>query len=386
MITDRRSISTSPLPAAPDARHRLDLRVLVLQHDLPHRALLDPVAVHVDRLEDALRQVLLHGRRELRDQEVQGDRALLPLLVVVAEDRGEERVGADEALGLALERDLFVLAQFVHVHGDAAVQDGVELLALHAVQVPLHELPELVGRVHLGAVQVGLRVVKLVGVGLVGQDRGAVVGREGLGDGLRVVQEVEHEHIVLLPVRPVEPRQRLHRLDPREGLVDVHGVEEGFVVAGLELVRADVGVEVLGGDSKDVWHALFEAALEQSSNGGGLVPYWLFPLEDGAYIERHVPARGDEPPRDVCPDRNVTLVACYWRRAGYHSRSTVLTLPNAGSRHPSSEVPAAISPKIRAERLRRVFCKHLSMAAFGSCGLAAPGFQSCSAANQERSA
>ena len=67
-------------------------------------------------------------------------------------------------------------------------------------------------------------------------------------------------------------------------------MEEGFVVAGLELVRADVGVEVLGGDSKDVWHALFEAALEQSSNGGGLVPYWLFPLEDGAYIERHVPA------------------------------------------------------------------------------------------------
>ena len=64
--------------------------------------------------------------------------------------------------------------------------------------------------------------------------------------------------------------------------------------------------------------------------------------------------RGDEPPRVVCPDHNVTLVACYWRRAGYHSRSTVPTLANAGSRHPSSDVPAAISPKIRAERLRRV--------------------------------
>ena len=40
----------------------------------------------------------------------------------------------------------------------------------------------------------------------------------------------------------------------------------------------------------DVWLALFEAAVEQSSNGRGLVPYWLYPLSGGAHIERHVPA------------------------------------------------------------------------------------------------
>ena len=45
---------------------------------------------------------------------------------------------------------------------------------------------------------------------------------------------------MLLRVRPVEPRQGLDRPDSREGLVDVHGVEERFVVSGLlELVRAD---------------------------------------------------------------------------------------------------------------------------------------------------
>ena len=81
--------------------------------------------------------------------------------------------------------------------------------------------------------------MEFVRVGLVGQDRGAIVVREGLGDGLRVVQEVQHEDIVLLRVRAVEPGQGLDRPNPREGLVDVHGVEEGFVVAGLELVRAD---------------------------------------------------------------------------------------------------------------------------------------------------
>ncbi len=54
-----------------------------------------------------------------------------------------------------------------------------------------------------------------------------------------VVQEVQHEHVVLLGVRPVEARQRLHRLDAGERLVHVHRVQQRLVVAGLELVRAD---------------------------------------------------------------------------------------------------------------------------------------------------
>ena len=55
----------------------------------------------------------------------------------------------------------------------------------------------------------------------------------------RVVLEVEHEAVVLLRVRAVEARERLHRLDARERLVHVHRVQQRLVVAGLELVGAD---------------------------------------------------------------------------------------------------------------------------------------------------
>ena len=81
--------------------------------------------------------------------------------------------------------------------------------------------------------------MELVGVGLVRQDRRAVEVGEGVADGFGVVQEVEHEDVVFLRVRPVQPRERLHRLDAGERLVHVHRVEQRFVVAGLELVRAD---------------------------------------------------------------------------------------------------------------------------------------------------
>jgi hypothetical protein len=51
--------------------------------------------------------------------------------------------------------------------------------------------------------------------------------------------EVEHEHVVLLRVRAVQARERLHGLDAGERLVHVHRVQQRLVVAGLELVGAD---------------------------------------------------------------------------------------------------------------------------------------------------
>ena len=45
--------------------HRLYLGVLVGQHDPLHRPLLDPVAVHVDGIENVLGEVLLLGSRQL---------------------------------------------------------------------------------------------------------------------------------------------------------------------------------------------------------------------------------------------------------------------------------------------------------------------------------
>ena len=100
------------------------------------------------------------------------------------------------------------------------------------------------------------------------------VGQEGL-DFHAYCHSVMHWN---LPSNPVDLEQREGRVHRYKG----HAVRKN--------VAQELGKEVLGGGTKDVWRGLFEAARKQSSNGDGLVPYWLFPLEDGAYIERHVPA------------------------------------------------------------------------------------------------
>ena len=100
------------------------------------------------------------------------------------------------------------------------------------------------------------------------------VGQEGL-DFHAYCHSVVHWN---LPSNPVDLEQREGRIHRYKG----HAVRKN--------VAAKHGATVLSGGSKDVWRALFEAALEPVSNGDGLVPYWLFPLPDGAHIERHVPA------------------------------------------------------------------------------------------------
>lgn len=100
------------------------------------------------------------------------------------------------------------------------------------------------------------------------------VGQEGL-DFHAYCHAVMHWN---LPSNPVDLEQREGRVHRYKG----HAVRKN--------VAAKHGTEVLGGGRRDVWQALFEAARQESSDGRGLVPYWLFPLADGAHIERHVPA------------------------------------------------------------------------------------------------
>ena len=156
----------------------------------------------------------------------------------VRQHRGEEAVGADEGLGIALELHLAVLVQLAQVHRHAGIEDRIELVALGTAKVAPRQILYLLLGIDLSSVQVGLQVVQLVGVGLIGQDRRPVEVRERCADGVGVVQKVQHEHIVLLRVRPVEARQGLHRLDAGQRLVHVHGVQQRLVVTGLELVRA----------------------------------------------------------------------------------------------------------------------------------------------------
>ena len=100
------------------------------------------------------------------------------------------------------------------------------------------------------------------------------VGQEGL-DFHAYCHSVMHWN---LPSNPVDLEQREGRVHRYKG----HAVRKN--------VAAKHGAEVLGGGDDDVWHALFETARERSTHGRGLVPYWLFPLDQGAHIERHVPA------------------------------------------------------------------------------------------------
>src|SRR5690606_31537399 len=70
----------------------VDLSVLVGELDGTDGLLLDAVAVHIDRFEDAAGEVRLRRRRQLRYEKVEEDRELLPLGVRVRENRGEEAV------------------------------------------------------------------------------------------------------------------------------------------------------------------------------------------------------------------------------------------------------------------------------------------------------
>ena len=99
------------------------------------------------------------------------------------------------------------------------------------------------------------------------------VGQEGL-DFHAYCHAVVHWN---LPSNPVDLEQRAGRVHRYKG----HAVRKNVAKA--------FGDEVLSGRSGDPWGTLFEIASQRSNSDHGLTPYWLFPLPDGAHIERHVP-------------------------------------------------------------------------------------------------
>lgn len=102
------------------------------------------------------------------------------------------------------------------------------------------------------------------------------VGQEGL-DFHPWCHAVVHWN---LPSNPIDLEQREGRVHRFKG----HAVRKN--------VAAKHGDEELR-DTRDLdpWAGLFERALKGSDDDrGGLVPYWVFEAENGAHIERHVPA------------------------------------------------------------------------------------------------
>ncbi len=101
------------------------------------------------------------------------------------------------------------------------------------------------------------------------------VGQEGL-DFHYYCHAVVHWN---LPSNPVNLEQREGRVHRFKG----HAIRKNIASAFAE--------KCVGRCDGDPWAQLFEQAVNNRADDvGDLVPYWLYPVEGGARIERHVPA------------------------------------------------------------------------------------------------
>ena len=129
--------------------------------------------------------------------------------------------------------------------------------------------------------------------------------------------------------------------------------------------------------------------------GGARMGGRIVPRHGAGIHEDPRPPAPSAPHRPPDPDRGSVraVVDClhghHVRTAGNHSRSVALSFPKAGSSQPSTDTPAAISPKILADRLRRVArgapCSASFIAALGLSGLMCPLFQNPLRPSHDRS-
>ena len=101
------------------------------------------------------------------------------------------------------------------------------------------------------------------------------VGQEGL-DFHPYCHAVVHWN---LPSNPVDFEQREGRVHRYKGHAVRKNVAQQHGQAAADLAHADP------------WHALFEsAAADRDDNASEMIPYWIYPVEGGAKIQRFVPA------------------------------------------------------------------------------------------------
>lgn len=102
------------------------------------------------------------------------------------------------------------------------------------------------------------------------------VGQEGL-DFHHYCHAVVHWNV---PSNPVDLEQREGRVHRYKGHAVRKNVARGF--------RSSIA-STAGND--DPWEGMFDAAKNARSKGGSdIIPFWVYQLEGGAHIERHVPA------------------------------------------------------------------------------------------------
>jgi len=99
------------------------------------------------------------------------------------------------------------------------------------------------------------------------------IGQEGL-DFHQYCHAVVHWN---LPGNPVDLEQREGRVHRYKG----HAVRKNVAARHQDAFAQ--------GMSDDPWQMMFDAALTEPGRTNELVPYWLYPVPDGAMIERHLP-------------------------------------------------------------------------------------------------
>jgi len=127
------------------------------------------------------------------------------------------------------------------------------------------------------------------------------IGQEGL-DFHAYCHAVFHWN---LPTNPVDLEQRegrVHRFKGhairkngaqhhgRGALGDMTQMAGGHGRVALAGGAGDLGSPGAEEPPRDPWRRAFERAEQAAASDHGLVPYWIYPAEDGAFIERRVPA------------------------------------------------------------------------------------------------
>jgi hypothetical protein len=91
---------------------------------------------------------------------------------------------------LVCDRHLTLLVELSEVGGHTDIENRVQLFAAGCCKEEIHDSVDLVLRVNLMGIESEFKVVEFVRVRLFAEDRGAVVIREGLGDGFVVILKI----------------------------------------------------------------------------------------------------------------------------------------------------------------------------------------------------